>query len=112
MQVSCLYILVKIFDPFSRKTHQYSRGACPPSERIQGALRAFASAIQDMRIDHRCADVFMAEQRLDRSDVGAIFQQVRREAVPLAIGCAAHFLSDLHPILQFFFPSKKICVVK
>lgn len=35
-----------------------------------------------MRVDHRRADIGMAQQRLHRTDISAALQQMRREAVP------------------------------
>ena len=36
----------------------------------------------DVRVDLRCADIRVAEEFLDYAQIGAVFQQVRGEAVP------------------------------
>jgi hypothetical protein len=50
-------------------------------EVVEGAADAEAAAIEDVGVDHGGADVGMTEQLLDRADVVAPFEEVRREAV-------------------------------
>src|SRR5437016_9969675 len=49
--------------------------------RIERTLYSSASTIEHMRINHRCAHVFVAKQFLDRSDIVSVFEQVCGEAV-------------------------------
>ena len=48
---------------------------------VEGAHDAQRAAVDDVRVDHRGADVLVAEQRLDGADVRSGFEQVRGEAV-------------------------------
>ena len=52
---------------------------------VRGAPNTFSSPVEDMRIDHRRADVFMAEQLLDRPDIVPVFEQVSRERMPQTV---------------------------
>jgi hypothetical protein len=45
-----------------------------------------------MGVNHRCSDVFVTEQLLNRTNVIAVFKQMRGEAVPE--GVAACRFSD------------------
>ena len=51
-----------------------------------------AGAVQDMGVNHGGRDVFVAEQLLNRTDVVAVFKQMRGEAV--SEGMAACRFSD------------------
>ena len=54
-----------------------------PGDRIKKrAPHPEPAAVEDVRVDHRGADVAMAKQFLDRAQVVAGLQQVGREAVP------------------------------
>jgi hypothetical protein len=53
----------------------------PAEEPVQRASDGGGAAVQDMRVDHGRGDVLMAEQLLDRADVVAVFEKVRRERV-------------------------------
>ena len=50
----------------------------PNSEAIEGTVHPLAASVKDMRVDHRRADIPIPEQFLNRTDVVAVFQQVRR----------------------------------
>ena len=56
------------------------------SEAVERALYAKRAAVENVGVDHRRADVFVAEERLDGSDVGAVFEEVGREAVAERVG--------------------------
>ena len=57
----------------------------------------------DMRVNLRCRNIRMAEHFLDNAQIGAVAEQVRREAVPqqmrinifLQAGVSRLFLHDL-----------------
>ena len=49
------------------------------SETVEWALNATAATIQNMRVNHRCPDVLVAEQFLYGPDVVSRGQQVSRE---------------------------------
>src|SRR6478672_10380798 len=51
------------------------------TEAVGGAFDAAAAAVEDVRVDHRGADVAMPEQLLDGPDVVAGFEQMGGEAV-------------------------------
>lgn len=53
----------------------------PPARRdlLEWALNATAATIQNMRVNHRCPDVLVAEQFLYGPDVVSRGQQVSRE---------------------------------
>lgn len=51
------------------------------SQGVGGAADGTSAAAQDVGVDHRGADVAVAEQLLDRADVVAVFEQVGREGV-------------------------------
>jgi uncharacterized glyoxalase superfamily protein PhnB len=55
--------------------------ATDPLQTVERAFHAQPARIQHVRVDHRRADIRVAEQFLHRSDVLAGFQQMRREAV-------------------------------
>ena len=59
---------------------------------VEGAHDAWRAAVDDVRVDHRRAHVLVAQERLDRAEVGAGFEQVGGEAV--AEGVAARALRD------------------
>jgi len=46
-----------------------------------------------MRIDHRCAHIFVTQQFLDRPDVITIFQQVGGKAMPKRMTASVLFNS-------------------
>lgn len=48
---------------------------------VEGTHDAQRTSVDDVRVDHRGADVLVAEQGLNGAEVGAGFEQVRREAV-------------------------------
>jgi hypothetical protein len=52
-----------------------------PDEIVDRAAYALAAAVEHVRVDHRRAHVFVAEQLLDRAYVVAVFEQVGRERV-------------------------------
>ncbi len=62
------------------------------SKAVEGAEDTFASAVQDVSVDHRGADVVVAKQLLDGADVVAVFQEVGGEGV--AEGVAGGPLGD------------------
>ena len=49
---------------------------------IKGALHPQPAPVEDVGIDHRRADVGVAEELLDRADVVPAFEQVCGERVP------------------------------
>ena len=49
--------------------------------RVQGAADAAAAAVEDMGVDHGGADVAVTQELLNRADVVAVFQEMRREGV-------------------------------
>ena len=51
-----------------------SRRSASTGQRIQGAGRAAGRDLEHMRVDHRGADVAVAQQFLHRADVGACLQ--------------------------------------
>ena len=54
-----------------------------------GADDAEGAAVDELGVDHRGPHVFVAEQRLNRPDVGARLEQVGREAVVEKMACRA-----------------------
>lgn len=50
-------------------------------ESVEGALDSDAGALKDVRVDLCRFDGFVAEEVLDRADVGAVFEQVSGEGV-------------------------------
>src|ERR1051326_2949528 len=64
-------------------------------KKISRALHSKPSPVEDVRVDHRRADIPMPEELLHRADVVAGFQQVGRERVPK--GVAARPLGDPRP---------------
>ena len=57
------------------------RCAAVGSLRIERTPDGLAAALQDMRIDHSSAHIFMPQEFLHGADVVAIFQQMRRETM-------------------------------
>ena len=57
---------------------------------VEGAYNSPWAAVDDVRVDHRGSYVLMAEQGLDRTDIGACFRKVGGEAVARGVAtCAA-----------------------
>lgn len=54
-----------------------------------------ASFVQNVRVDHGCADVLVAQEFLDRSDIVTGFDQTGSEGVPERV--APHVLGDVCP---------------
>ncbi len=61
-------------------------------EAVRGAPNTSTSPIQDVRVDHCCADVSVPEQLLDRPDIVPVFKQVSRERMPQRV--ARHMFRD------------------
>ena len=62
---------------------------------LQAIERAFHSAralVRHVRVDHRRLDARVAEQLLDRADVVAVLEEVRRKGVPQCM--TAHVLRN------------------
>jgi hypothetical protein len=59
---------------------------------VRGAADRPRPPVENMRVDHGCADIVVAQELLDRSDVVPIVQQMGGEGV--AEGVAAHALGD------------------
>lgn len=59
---------------------------------VEWAAHAQARFGHDVRVDHGCLDIFVAEQFLHGANVVAVLQQVRRERVPQ--GVAGDSLAD------------------
>ena len=57
------------------------RGGGVSRQPVQGTPDPSATLVQDMGVDHGGADVFVAEELLDGTDVVAVFQEVGRERV-------------------------------
>ena len=69
-------------------------------DRVKRAADAAAAAVQDVGVDHRGADVAVAQQLLDGSDVVAALQQVGGEGVAERVtGCR---FGDARPANGFF----------
>ena len=60
---------------------------------IRWALNASAAAIQNMRIDHRRADVAVAEQLLNRPNIISILQQMGRKRMAKRVRTSPALLS-------------------
>jgi len=60
--------------------------------------RAFyaCSFVENVRVNHRRADILVSEQFLNRADVVMIFKQVRGKAVPQRMARAAFVVSRLN----------------
>jgi hypothetical protein len=56
---------------------------------VERADDAERPAVDDMGVDHRRPHVFVAQQRLNRPDIGARLEQVGREAVAERLACRA-----------------------
>jgi hypothetical protein len=52
------------------------------SKSVNRTANARRSTVEDMGIDHRCLDVAMAQEFLDRSNIVTAFEQVRGEGMP------------------------------
>ena len=52
------------------------------SEPVNRTANARRSTVEDMGIDHRCLDVAMAQEFLDRSNIVTAFEQVSGEGMP------------------------------
>jgi len=52
------------------------------SEPVNRTATARRSTVEDMGIDHRCLDVAMAQEFLDRSNIVTAIEQVRGERMP------------------------------
>ena len=59
------------------------------SKEIGRAVDAEAAAVKYMRVNHRSGDVPVPQQFLDRANVVASFEQVRRKRVPQAVRCGS-----------------------
>jgi len=55
---------------------------CRGREVVGGAADGEGSAVEDMGVDHRGADVVVAEEFLHGADVVAVFEQMRCERMP------------------------------
>lgn len=51
-------------------------------ESVDGRSHACRTPVQDVRVDHRGRDVFVAEELLDGADIASIFEQMGGERVP------------------------------
>jgi len=70
-----------LYGPYETKSTRSSK--C-----VHWTLDAFAATVQDVSINHRRRHVFVTQQFLNRADVIAILQQVRRERMPKRMrGC-------------------------
>ena len=56
---------------------------------IERTADAASTTLQHMGIQHRCADIFVSEQFLDRADVIAIFQEMGRKTMAERMTTAA-----------------------
>src|SRR6185312_5790134 len=59
-----------------------ARDVTPLLQSVRGTLHAQAAAIQDVCVNHRRSNVAVAEELLNRPDVGAGLEDVRGEGVP------------------------------
>ena len=57
----------------------------PLSQVVYRTLHAPAASLEHVRVNHRRADVAVPEKLLDRADVVAALQQVRRARMPEAV---------------------------
>ena len=74
-----------------------------PLQSIQRALCAAAAFLEDVGVDHRCADVCVAEQLLDGAEVVAVFEEVGRERVAKGVArCAFGDFGELDRAAQGF----------
>jgi hypothetical protein len=55
------------------------------SQLIQRAIHPATALVQDVGVDHRRFHTLVAEQFLNRADVGPVLDQVRRETVPQCV---------------------------
>jgi hypothetical protein len=53
----------------------------PASRAVQRAFHATSATVQHVRVDHGCAHVVVPEELLNRADVVAAFEEMRREGV-------------------------------
>ncbi len=75
---------------------------------IEGADDAEGTAIDDVGVDHRGADVAVSEQGLDGTDVGASFEQMGGEAVAQGVEAAIDLFNECksslrHVVTSFSF---------
>jgi hypothetical protein len=56
---------------------------------IERTADATSTTLQHMGIQHRCADIFVSKQFLDRADVIAIFQEMGRKTMAERMTTAA-----------------------
>jgi len=54
-------------------------------EPVDGRLHACRAPIQDVRVDHRGRDVFVAEELLDGAELASIFEQMGGERMPESV---------------------------
>ena len=66
---------------------------------VERARHPQAAPVQDVRVDHRRADVAVAQQLLDGSDVVAVFEEVGCEG--MTEGMAAGVLDDSGAVDRF-----------
>lgn len=59
------------------------------SKSVHRAAHARRSAVEDMGVDHRCLDIAMTQEFLDRPDVVASFKQVGSEGMPEGVARGA-----------------------
>ena len=64
-------------------------------------MHTLAPAVQNMGINHGCADILMAKQFLNGTNVIARFQKMRCKRVPVALVFGAN--SGAHLIKEFGF---------
>ena len=55
---------------------------CRGREVVSGAADGEGSAVEDMGVDHRGADVVVTEELLHGADVVAVFEEMRGERMP------------------------------
>jgi hypothetical protein len=69
------------------------------SKSVNRTANARRSTVVDMGIDHRCIDVAMAQEFLDRSNIVSAFEQVSCEGVP---ECMSIHMLDYHFLKECF----------
>ena len=72
-------------------------------------VHSFQSLLIDVRIDLRCRNVGMAEHFLDDAKIGAVSQQVRREAVSQKVRVDVLFESGTARTLFHDLPDARCC---
>src|SRR5882672_11869970 len=60
-------------------------GSCSPGTRMMIIVSRTQMAIGDVCVDLRCRNIAVAKQRLDRTRVGAMLQQVSRKAMTQSV---------------------------